>query len=889
MIIRQMKLRGTIAIGLMLNVAAAGTGMWDYQPPAKPEAEARASEQPRKQEEQSVRMDRYGDPLPEGALARLGTVRLRHSRISASVAMAPDGKHMATCGNDEAVRLWSLSTGKLIWSRQKMRCASVFSPNGKLVATHDKISVCLLDASTGRLIRRIPTQDYVHTFSPDGKFLVASSGDPIVRLWEVATGRCISEMKAQGMLGVAVVTADGRTLITGNHIPKIICHWDIAERKLRKTLKTDAPRSRSINLSPDGRTFAVVPAGREAVRLYDADTGKLRCQLQGDPAAGRYGLSFSADSRLLATNWAESFTDEVTISIWDASTGKPLRRFRVPQGHADSLCLAPDGRTLATMPRESSTLYLWDSVTGKLLHKRPAHTGPINALKFTPDGRQLASSDNKTLRLWETSSGRHLRELSRETWGIRDLAVTPDGRSVLSGGYQMTRLHDLATGEEQRRFLLDEHPQKIPKSPSALLGPSVQHLGLSENGRTAVCISMGLREFQPKDWRSTWGVHVWDFPSGRLLAHRDLGSTIQFIGLTPDARAAIESRIVSRNEVNSYHLVLHDLCTGRRLATLNLPDSNRCDTCALSPDGRTLVTAMAMVTQDKKGMTSTWGASTIRFWELASGKERQTISPPQKGWEFMFGKIALAPDGRILATVRNDRTIQLWDAVTGKELLQRSGFDSQVTALSFGPTSRSLATGHEDSTILIWDTGNPQISAERSPRGPDAKELDQWWSALAGEDAHAAWTTIWKMAAAPRHVLPLLRQRLKPAAAFPADEASHLIDDLDSSDFAKREAASKRLTDAGERVVPALENALKATASLEKRRRIKDLLPASEIVRSRDVLQAVRAIEVLERIGTAEAQQILNTLAQGMPEARATREAKASLERLRERRLEGNR
>ncbi len=879
------KLQWTLVLGFVLSMTAAGAGMWVYHPSAEPEAEA--PEQPRKQEEQSVRTDRHGDPLPKGAVAQLGTVRLRHWRISDRVAISPDGKHAATTGYDEAVRLWSISTGKLVWSRQKSHVA-VFSPNSKLLAASDKTSVCLLDTTTGRLIRRIPTKDVVHTFSPDGKFLVTSSNDPIVRVWEIATGRCISEMKVQGTLGVAVVTPDGRTLVTGNlSFPRTICHWDLAEGKLRKTLKTDAPRSKTIGLSPDGRTFAVVPAGREAVRLYDTDTGKLRCQLQGDPAAGRYGLSFSSDGRLLATNWAESFADEVTISIWDAGTGKPLRRFRVPQGHVDCLFLAPDGRKLLTMPREFSTLHVWDSVTGEPLLNWPAHTGPINALMFTPDGRQLVSSDNKTLRLWETSSGRHLRELGRETWGFRDLAVTPDGRGVVAGGYLMARLRDLATGEEQRRFLLDEHPEKVPEHPHTLLGHSVQHLSLSANGQTVVCIGVGPRELQPGNWVSMWEAHIWDFSSGRLLAHRDLGSKIEFIGITPDARTAIESRIVTRNEANSYQLVLHDLRTGQRLVTLNLPDSYRFDTCAVSPDGRTLVTAMATAAQDKKGMN--WGASTIRFWELASGKERQRIAPPQTGWEFIFGKFAIAPDGRTLATDRNDRTLQLWDAVTGKELLRRSGFDSEVTALAFAPDRRSLATGHGDSTILIWDMGALQISAERSSHAPDAKELEQWWSALAGEDAHAAWTAIWKMAAAPRHVLPLLRQRLKPAVAFPADEADRLIDDLDSSDFAKREAASKRLAAAGERVVPALEKALKAATSLEKRRRIKDLLPTSDIVRSRDVLQAVRAIEVLEHIGTAEAQQILKTLAQGMPEARVTREAKKSLERLRARVLAGKR
>lgn len=54
--------------GLTLSLAATGAGIWAYQPPVRREAKSEASTQPKRQDEQKARTDRYGDPLPHGAV-----------------------------------------------------------------------------------------------------------------------------------------------------------------------------------------------------------------------------------------------------------------------------------------------------------------------------------------------------------------------------------------------------------------------------------------------------------------------------------------------------------------------------------------------------------------------------------------------------------------------------------------------------------------------------------------------------------------------------------------------------------------------------------------------------------------------------------------------------
>jgi hypothetical protein len=191
-----------------------------------------------------------------------------------------------------------------------------------------------------------------------------------------------------------------------------------------------------------------------------------------------------------------------------------------------------------------------------------------------------------------------------------------------------------------------------------------------------------------------------------------------------------------------------------------------------------------------------------------------------------------------------------------------------------------LATGHADSTILLWDT-----AAGRAARGPgekpDAREIERWWADLAGDDARRAHAAIRGLSAAAEQALPLLHDRLRPAAAVPADQLRELIEELDSDAFPRRAAASARLAALGEQAHAALQAALKGSPSAELRRGVEVLLADSCRVWSAEVLRSLRGVEVLESIGGAGACRVVEALAAGAPDARLTREARAALARLR--------
>lgn len=116
----------------------------------------------------------------------------------------------------------------------------------------------------------------------------------------------------------------------------------------------------------------------------------------------------------------------------------------------------------------------------------------------------------------------------------------------------------------------------------------------------------------------------------------------------------------------------------------------------------------------------------------------------------------------------------------------------------------------------------------------------------------------------------------------PARRLRQLLRDLESEHFAVRQAAEQGLRDLGELAELALSKALQARPTVEAKRRLEQLLAAlnpAGLLRG-EPLRAVRAIQVLERIGSPEARDVLTVLAEGLPKARLTREAKAALERI---------
>ncbi|HTU94104.1 MAG TPA: hypothetical protein VMF69_28760, partial [Gemmataceae bacterium] len=279
------------------------------------------------------------------------------------------------------------------------------------------------------------------------------------------------------------------------------------------------------------------------------------------------------------------------------------------------------------------------------------------------------------------------------------------------------------------------------------------------------------------------------------------------------------------------------------------------------------------------------------LWELASGKERARLP----GHWNQRGALAFSSDGKLLASGSHDpggdmnKVVHVWELATGKELGAFRGHEQPVFGVAFSPDGKRLATASGDATTLIWDLAavvargpHPRVDKRFLKSPLDAKDLEDAWNDLAGNDAIKAQQAVWTFAREPRQAAAFLGQRLRPADKPNAACIAALINDLDSDRFATREQASAELERFGTVAEPMLRKKRAEKISLEMRKRIDFLLEKLDLLAplSGEELRNVRAVEVLEQDRTREARQVLRRLAEGAEHARLTREAKASLQRL---------
>jgi hypothetical protein len=237
--------------------------------------------------------------------------------------------------------------------------------------------------------------------------------------------------------------------------------------------------------------------------------------------------------------------------------------------------------------------------------------------------------------------------------------------------------------------------------------------------------------------------------------------------------------------------------------------------------------------------------------------------------------VCFSPDGRSLAAGCGC-VVRLWDE-RGLPVKVFRGHEAEVSDLAFSPDGRRLISAGHDGTALVWDTEWVPPSQEQPPVVTHAVRL---WERLADDDAEVAYQAMLALHEHPERAVALLADRLVSARALEQKELQRLLAGLDGDTARERRQAAEELHRLDLRVEKELRDAEKTGRTAEMRKAASRLLHRLEDgTLHPDRLREVRAVEVLENIGTPAAKALLHRLAAGA-DSRLTREAEAALKRL---------
>jgi WD40 repeat protein len=713
------------------------------------------------------------------------------------------------------------------------------APNGKLLAVMSYRNIILLKAPTSYVVRRIPAavaSPAFLSFSPDSKTLALLDSGNVVHLWDLATGKERGQLRYPLLqhnddpLAALSFSANGKYLAgisKAARWPGYAVVWKIASGQRIVYVEMVHNRNVGAALSPDGKLLATcgqaagpdfVAKRGKMIYLWDVKTSQLVRKLKTQGVSFHTGAAFSPDGKTLA-----AIADQSTIIIWDVAKGKELRHFACSRSAKPLIQFSRDGKVLA-VATEEGVIQLWNTATWKRTSSSEVPDRRILGLGFPARGKALAfGKEDGEICLWDAASGERLAPSGSHRTAITGIVFTADGKSVLTADIQgQVCRWNRATNKEAAHYLLKN------AGPQALSPRWHRQVVLSPDGRYAAA-DVGLSEDRVLLWKLSTGAIIRDYkgPKDWIAGSLAFSADGRFLGALSDYDKT---------------LFVWDTAGVKLIRRLKTEPGRIWDPgfgyLAFSPHGRLAAASFPQNGNKHRRLEQ------VRCWRVDTGKEVFTAKNEP-------GPVAFSSDGKLIAAA-GGQVVVVYDTARGTERRRLQGVKN-ISYLAFSPDSRTLAGAW---TTPDWTRGG---------------------------------VVVWELATGGRRLLGAGHQGGVYSLAYSGDgcvlasgstDATILLWDMTGRSLStgrsppKADALWSELNDRD------VEVAFKAMGQLTANPAL-----AMHLFRDRlkedDELRGVRAVEVLEHLGTPEARQLLKTLAGGRPGATLTRAAGAALARLR--------
>jgi WD40 repeat protein len=621
-------------------------------------------------------VDLYGDPIPGGAIARLGSVRML-DRALGRLIFSADGSEIIT-SSEGAYLVWQTTTAQRTGTLVAEDGGHILamSDDGKVLATSvygGKVQLWnYAKREAGAIIEAHRREVTDMCFAADGELATASE-DQTVKVFKLSASDYSEKLTVRGdwesVTSLACSRA-GYLVFADSEGEVIVASLDNKDGAVKAARLGKSPNGiLDVAISPDGKHVA---AGTEDGRLLIWKTTGGGKPIDVPDAHPRKVLTVAFDGKgKLMTSGGDRF-----FRIWDPETGdKIAERPAAADVDAQLFVRSPDGNFVAAFSElrdgrasEAGRFWLYDA-DGKLLLEPDRHHEALTAIAFSPDGKKVitASEDHRVL-VWDAISANLLDTLATHEGAVRDLVI--DGDVVLSSGDD-ARMHRSSLGGVDSIIL---EP----------IGGAVHALIRSPDGKRIV-----TGDFVGKVWSFSVG-------SGAKIAQHseEAFEQIHDLAFSPDGRY-----FAVAGASPQIHIV--SVASGQKLIAL-APDGPRSNhAVAFSPDGKMLATG--------------GDDHVVRLWGTSSWSQLREL----EGADGTVRAVVFSPSGKRIAAGSSDQTARVWDTGTAEQVTMLAGHRGAVTALAFSPDGSKLATASRDKTGLIWEL--PEEPGEKKPGAADKK------------------------------------------------------------------------------------------------------------------------------------------------------------------------